>query len=121
MERHAALGWFVNDIHRHPLPYHFIRHAVRLAHMNRLVLHDAPVSVGRAFVRRDWLALIAEAGLAPDAVEIVWRLPFKYGVGRIRRSEERRGGKECDRTCRSRGWPFNDTKNQPRLGTKQPQ
>src|SRR3546814_17453349 len=84
MERHAALGWFVNDIHRHPLPYHFIRHAVRLAHMNRLVLHDAPVSVGRAFVRRDWLALIAEAGLAPDDVEIVWRLPFTYGVGRIR-------------------------------------
>jgi len=84
MERHARLGWFVNDIHRHPVPYHFIRHAVRVAGMNRLVLHDAPASVARAFNRRDWQDLLSEAGLPAEAVEIRWYMPFKYGVGRLR-------------------------------------
>ncbi|HET8728183.1 MAG TPA: methyltransferase domain-containing protein [Alphaproteobacteria bacterium] len=84
MEEHAALGWFVNDIHRHPLPYHFIRHGVRLAGMNRLVRHDAPVSVGRAFIRPDWLKALTAARLDPNGVEIRWHLPFKYGVGRLK-------------------------------------
>src|SRR3546814_11335567 len=33
------------------------------------------------------------------------------------RSEERRGGKECVSTCRSRGWPYHEQKNTP-LTTK---
>jgi len=25
MDSHARSGWFINDLHRHPLPYYFIK------------------------------------------------------------------------------------------------
>ena len=30
MDHHATRGWFINDLHRHPLPFFFIRYATRL-------------------------------------------------------------------------------------------
>jgi SAM-dependent methyltransferase len=84
MERHAVLGWFINDLHRHAVPYWFLVILFRLMRFNRLVSHDGPVSVRRAFVRRDWENLIARAGLAGEGVEIRWRVPFRWGVGRVK-------------------------------------
>ncbi len=83
MERHATRGWFVNDLHRHPLPYWFFRLLSRAMRWHRFVRHDGPVSIGRAFVRADWQRLIAEAGLPAGAVAIRWWLPFRYGVTRF--------------------------------------
>jgi 2-polyprenyl-3-methyl-5-hydroxy-6-metoxy-1,4-benzoquinol methylase len=84
MERRASVGWFVNDLHRHPIPYWFVRGMVRALPVNRLVVHDAPVSVARAFTRRDWCGVLAAAGLAGEAVAVEWYLPFRYGVGRVK-------------------------------------
>jgi SAM-dependent methyltransferase len=84
MEARASLGWFINDLHRHRLPYWFLRTLFRIGRFNRLVTHDGPVSVGRAFTRGDWERLIARAGLAGDDVEIRWCLPFRWGVGRMK-------------------------------------
>jgi SAM-dependent methyltransferase len=84
MERRAVLGWFINDLHRHAVPYAFLKTLFRLGRFNRLVEHDGPVSVGRAFKRRDWERLIGEAGLGDAAVEIRWCLPFRWGVGRLK-------------------------------------
>jgi 2-polyprenyl-3-methyl-5-hydroxy-6-metoxy-1,4-benzoquinol methylase len=83
MEATAAAGWFINDLHRHPIPYHFIRHAARLS-SDRFIRHDAPVSVARAFVRADWTRLLADAGIAEGEVRIRWHVPFRWGVGRLR-------------------------------------
>lgn len=77
----AGEGWFVNDLHRHPLPYHTVRLAARMLPVNRMVKHDAPLSVARAFTRADWLRAIARAGIDPDAVSVTWRFPFRFGVG----------------------------------------
>lgn len=77
----AREGWFVNDLHRHPLPYHVVRLAARLLPVNRMVKHDAPLSVARAFSRADWLRVLALAGMDRDRVCIAWRFPFRYGVG----------------------------------------
>ena len=48
----------------------------------RLVVHDAPLSVARAFTSDDWERLLAGAGFAPGAVSVEWFTPFRYGVGR---------------------------------------
>lgn len=84
MEASARLGWLINDLHRHPLAYGIARWAPRLLHMNRLVRHDAAVSVARSCVRRDWERLLAEAGLAGPPTTVSWRFPFRYAVGRIK-------------------------------------
>jgi 2-polyprenyl-3-methyl-5-hydroxy-6-metoxy-1,4-benzoquinol methylase len=84
MEAHATHGWFINDLHRHPIPYFFIKYAVRLFNMNRLVQHDAPVSVMRAFTLEDWHRLLNEADIPIDAVSIQWHAPFRYGIGRYK-------------------------------------
>lgn len=84
MEDRARLGWLINDLHRHPLPWLLAQHGARLLRMHGFVRHDAPLSVARAFDRRDWLRLLAVAELAPPATAVVWRFPFRFAVGRIK-------------------------------------
>ena len=82
MDESARIGWFVNDLHRHPLPYHFFRHWARLAHWHRFVQHDGPVSIARAFDEADWRRLLGDAGVDSNTVEIRWRFPFRVTVGK---------------------------------------
>jgi 2-polyprenyl-3-methyl-5-hydroxy-6-metoxy-1,4-benzoquinol methylase len=81
MEGTARLGWFVNDLHRHPVALRALQLAVRAIPFHRFVVSDAPISVRRSFVRADWEAALAAAGIARDRVEIRWRAPFRWGVG----------------------------------------
>ena len=74
MERSAVLGWFINDLSRAAVPYHFIRIFARLARLHPFVQHDAPVSIARAFIPEDWQALCAAANLTERDVIIQ---PFK--------------------------------------------
>lgn len=83
MEDRARLGWLINDLHRHPLPYAVGRFGPALLGMNRLVRHDAAISVARAFTRRDWERLLRAAGLR-EPTTVTWRFPFRYTVGRIK-------------------------------------
>ncbi len=84
MEAHAGLGWFVNDLQRHWLPYRAFRVWSRLAGWHRFVRHDGPVSIGRAFTRDDWRSLLLRAGLGSEAARIRWWLPFRLCVTRLR-------------------------------------
>lgn len=84
MEATARIGWFVNDLHRHPLPYHAFTALSRAMRWHRFVQHDGPVSITRAFSRADWRRLLGQAGLAPDAATIAWRVPFRLCVSRLR-------------------------------------
>lgn len=84
MEATARLGWFVNDLHRHPLPYYFFRGFSRLMRWHRFVQHDGPVSISRGFVADDWRRLLTEASIPPAAAEIAWLFPFRLCVSRVR-------------------------------------
>lgn len=75
----ARQGWFINDLHRHPLPYYFIKAATRLLSRNRLIRNDAAVSVARSFTRADWHRLLHEAGIDARA-RIDWCFPFRFCV-----------------------------------------
>lgn len=72
----SRLGLVINDLHRHPAAYHAITAAAALARANRLIRHDGPLSVLRAFRRRDLEDLAGRAGL--PAVEIFWRWAFRW-------------------------------------------
>jgi SAM-dependent methyltransferase len=84
MEERARLGWLINDLHRHALPYRIARWTPALLRMNRLVREDASVSVARSFKRRDWQRLLEAARVSGPATTIAWRFPFRYAVGRIK-------------------------------------
>ena len=84
MEANATLGWFVNDLERHWLPYRAFRAWSRLAGWHRFVQHDGPVSIGRGFSRADWRRLLFRAGLGSEAAHVRWWLPFRLCVTRFR-------------------------------------
>jgi SAM-dependent methyltransferase len=84
MERHAARGWFISDLHRHPFPYYGFPLLARAAFWHPFVRTDGQISIARSFVRSDWAALTALAGLETGAIEISWHLPFRLCVGRVR-------------------------------------
>jgi len=82
MQTTARVGWFINDLHRHPVAYHGFK---LLAHMMRwhpFVRHDGPVSIARAFTMADWRTYVAQAGVDPRAVHIRRRFPFRICVSR---------------------------------------
>jgi SAM-dependent methyltransferase len=84
MDATATVGWFVNDLHRHPLPYHVFRLWARVAGWHRFVQHDGPVSITRAFVVEEWRRLLARAAISEDAARIRWHVPFRLCVGRLK-------------------------------------
>lgn len=84
MERTAVRGWYVNDLHRHALPYHGFRLLAKLAGWHRFVQHDGPVSIARSFRKSDWQSFIMAAGLDSERVDIRRHVPFRLCVGRIR-------------------------------------
>jgi hypothetical protein len=83
MDRHARKGWFINDLHRHALPYYFIKAATALFSRNRLIRNDAAVSVARSFSVADWQGLINQAGLN-HRVNIQWFFPFRLCLSCIK-------------------------------------
>lgn len=79
-EAHARLGWFVNDLLRHPFSYFGFGLLARAMRWHPFVRHDGPVSISRAFRPADWERLLAQAG-APQA-RIEPRFPFRLCVSR---------------------------------------
>jgi SAM-dependent methyltransferase len=74
----AGLAVVINDLHRHPLAYYSIKWLTRLLGGSRLVQHDAPLSVARAFSRADWRRLLAAAGITKYALRWCWA--FRWQV-----------------------------------------
>ena len=84
MEETARIGWFINDIERHPLPYYFIKAAFWATRRHRFMRHDGPVSIASAFKRKDWVHILQEAGLPQGAAPIEAWTPFRLCVSRIK-------------------------------------
>jgi SAM-dependent methyltransferase len=80
MEEHAARGWFINDLHRHPMAYHAILLLTAWFSASYLVKNDAPLSVLRGFSRREWEGLLRRAGASACTVQ--WKWAFRWLVVR---------------------------------------
>ena len=84
MESEAAMGWMVNDIHRHAFAYYSFPLLCGIVGWHRMVREDGRLSIARSFRAEDWRRLIAGSGIDPAAPRIVRRLPFRLCVERIR-------------------------------------
>lgn len=84
MEQVAARGWYIADLHRHPVPFHVFGALARVARWHRFVQHDGPVSIARSFRRADWRKILHAAAVPPGAAEIRWHVPFRLCVSRLK-------------------------------------
>ena len=80
LQASAAKGWFIGDLHRHPVPYYGFPLLARIAFWHRFVRQDGQISIARAFIRAEWESLLQQAGLTDQAF-IAWYLPFRLCVG----------------------------------------
>jgi ubiquinone/menaquinone biosynthesis C-methylase UbiE len=78
LSRIARYGLVINDLHRHPIAYAGIFLLTRLLSRSAFVRHDAPVSVLRGFLRREFAPLLP-SGLQ-QAVLISWHWAFRWCV-----------------------------------------
>lgn len=81
MRDQAGTGFFINDLHRHPIAYHSIKILTRLFSRSYLVKHDAPLSVKRSFVKSDWVFLFQQAGISTFSVHWKWAFRWLVVVG----------------------------------------
>jgi ubiquinone/menaquinone biosynthesis C-methylase UbiE len=78
MHRSCTMGFFINDLHRHPLAYYSIRAITSRFSKSYLVKNDAPLSVLRGFKRKEWEKIYSEAGLKYHSIE--WKWAFRWLV-----------------------------------------
>jgi SAM-dependent methyltransferase len=77
LEEHAARGWHVCDLERHPVALHAFPLLCRLARWHAIVREDGVVSVARSFRRAEWLALLRQAEVRG---ELRAHFPFRMSV-----------------------------------------
>ncbi|HEV8514847.1 MAG TPA: methyltransferase domain-containing protein [Cyclobacteriaceae bacterium] len=76
LKKHARIGIIVNDIHRHPLAYYSIKWLTTLFSKSSMVKFDAPLSVLRAFKRRELQRILEKAGI--KNYELKWKWAFRW-------------------------------------------
>ena len=76
MKDNASIGFFVNDLHRHPLAYYSIRWLTRWFSKSYLVKNDAPLSVLRGFHKSELNAL--KNVLLPGNITLDWKWAFRW-------------------------------------------
>lgn len=82
VEAHAALGWFINDLHRHGFAHWGFPILARIARWHEIVRHDGTLSIARSYRPGEWPPILAEAGVA-DA-RVFRAFPFRLCVERLR-------------------------------------
>lgn len=78
LNQQARQGILINDIHRHWLAYHSIRLLTKLFSSSSMVRYDAPLSVRRAFTRKDWGEVMTSSGIAN--YRISWKWAFRWQI-----------------------------------------
>lgn len=76
MKNNSLSGFFINDLHRHPIAYNFIKTAARIFSKSYLVKNDAPLSVLRGFKKNEWDEIFMKAGIKNYSIK--WKWAFRY-------------------------------------------
>ncbi len=85
MEKEAARGWLVNDLHRRRLPFAGYPLLAALAFVDPIVRRDGQLSIGRSFRRTEWAAMLGEAlPAAANDCRIFRSFPYRLCVEHIR-------------------------------------
>ena len=76
MRSNSNPGFFINDLHRHPVAYYFIKLTTALFSRSRLVKNDAPVSVSKGFIKKEWKSILDKAGITGYSIQ--WKWAFRH-------------------------------------------
>jgi hypothetical protein len=76
MKANATTGFFINDLHRNYIAYHFIKAASKIFSKSYLVKNDAPLSVLRGFKKAEWKNILAKAGIKNYTIQ--WKWAFRH-------------------------------------------
>jgi ubiquinone/menaquinone biosynthesis C-methylase UbiE len=76
MRNNSTEGSFINDLHRHALAYHSIKLLTRLFSKSYLVKNDAPLSVQRGFIKKEWQQLLQDAAITQ--YDLQWKWAFRW-------------------------------------------
>jgi 2-polyprenyl-3-methyl-5-hydroxy-6-metoxy-1,4-benzoquinol methylase len=82
MEAHAAVGWLVNDLHRHAFAHRGFPLLARLFGWHPIVRHDGTLSIARSYRPAEWPPILAAAGVTEARVYRAF--PFRLCVERRR-------------------------------------
>jgi SAM-dependent methyltransferase len=82
MDKHAKLGWLVNDLHRHGFAWVGFPLLATLMRWHPIVRHDGQLSIARSYRPQEWPALLAAAGI--KQARVFRAFPFRLCVERIR-------------------------------------
>jgi hypothetical protein len=75
----SRLGFFINDLHRHPLAYYSIKWLTAAFSHSRLVRNDAPLSVAKGFSLSEWQGFIDKSLTDSElSVDIRWAWAFRW-------------------------------------------
>ncbi len=76
MKANATQGFFINDLHRHPLAYYSIKWMTKICSRSYLVKNDGPLSVARGFIKSEWNEIFRSAGISRFSIK--WKWAFRY-------------------------------------------
>jgi 2-polyprenyl-3-methyl-5-hydroxy-6-metoxy-1,4-benzoquinol methylase len=76
MKENSNDGFFINDLQRSAVAYFLIKSLSAVFSKSYLVKNDAPLSVARSFVKRDWKNIFSNANIHP--YNIGWEWAFRY-------------------------------------------
>lgn len=78
LKKNSGVGFFINDLHRHPFAYHSIKFLTKLFSKSYLVKNDGPISVMKGFRKKEWESLLMKAGIRNYSIK--WKWAFRYLV-----------------------------------------
>jgi len=76
LKNQARTGVVINDIHRHSLSYYAIKFLTQLLSRSAMVKFDAPLSVRRAFTRKELIRILDKAGIKHYSLH--WKWAFRW-------------------------------------------
>lgn len=76
MKANCNTGFFINDLQRHPIAWFSIKYLTRFFSKSRLVKNDAPLSVLRAFKKKEWINLFEKSHLKDYSIN--WKWAFRF-------------------------------------------
>lgn len=75
-QQQATKGFFINDLHRNPLAYYLIKFITQIFSGSYLVKNDAPLSVARGFLKKEWKKILKDAGIKNYTIN--WKWAFRH-------------------------------------------
>jgi len=76
MKENSSSGFFINDLQRNTIAYFSILVLTKLFSNSYLVKNDAPLSVARGLVKKEWQKIFLNAGI--NEFNIQWKWAFRY-------------------------------------------